>query len=63
LISSGSWLLVYTVELGINYPNGEVWRGVDIVEFENSRSRKMTSYVAAPFPALGWRSRCVEKIS
>jgi hypothetical protein len=53
---------VYTVETRINYPNGEVWRGVDIVEFTNGRISKMTGYFAAPFPAAEWRSRWVEKM-
>ncbi len=53
---------VYTVETRINYPSGEVWRGVDIMEFTNGRISKMTGYFAAPFPAAEWRSRWVEKM-
>jgi hypothetical protein len=53
---------VYTVETKVSYPNGEVWRGVDIIEFKNGKILKMTGYFAAPFPAQEWRSRWVEKM-
>jgi hypothetical protein len=53
---------VYTIETRINYPNGEVWSGVSIVQFHNGKVSKMTEYFAAPFPAAEWRSQWVEKI-
>src|SRR5947209_5487692 len=42
---------VYTVESRINYPSGEVWSGVSVVEFRNGKASKLTEYFAAPFPA------------
>ncbi len=52
----------YTVESRINYPNGEVWSGVSIVEFRDDKISRETQYFAAPFPAAEWRSQWVEKI-
>jgi SnoaL-like domain len=53
---------VYTVESRINYPNGEVWSGVTVMEFRNGKAAKLTEYFAAPFPAAEWRSTWVEHI-
>jgi ketosteroid isomerase-like protein len=53
---------VYTVETRIAYPNGEVWRGVTILQFRNGKASRLTEYFAAPFPPADWRSQWVEKI-
>lgn len=52
----------YTVESRINYPNGEIWSGVSILEFRDGKVSKATEYFAAPFPPAEWRSRWVEKM-
>lgn len=53
---------VYTIETLVNYPNGEVWHGVAIVQFRNGKAYRMTEYFAAPFPAAEWRAKWMEKI-
>jgi hypothetical protein len=52
----------YTVETQINYPNGEVWSGVAIIQMQNGKAIRMTEYFAAPFPPAEWRAAWVEKI-
>jgi ketosteroid isomerase-like protein len=53
---------VYTVETRINYPNGEVWSGVAIMQFRDGKAFRLTEYFGAPFPPAAWRARWVEKI-
>jgi hypothetical protein len=52
----------YTIETRINYPNGEVWCGVSIIQMHDGKAIRMTEYFAAPFPPADWRAPWVEKI-
>ena len=52
----------YTVETRINYPNGEVWSGVSLIQMQDGKAIRMTEYFAAPFPPAEWRAQWVEKI-
>ncbi len=52
----------YTIESYINYPNGERWHSVAIVQFRNGKVHWLTEYFAAPFPPAEWRAPWAEKI-
>ena len=51
----------YTIEGRVAYPNGEVWRFVDIAEFRDGKLVKLTEYFAQPFPAAEWRAQWVQR--
>ncbi len=53
----------YTIETKIEYPNGEVWSGVSIVQIRNGKAYRITEYFGAPFPSAEWRDQWVEKIN
>lgn len=51
----------YTIESYINYPNGERWHSVAIVQFRNGKVHRLTEYFAAPFPPAEWRAPWAER--
>ena len=51
----------YVVEGTVQYPNGETWNFVDIIELRRDRVFKVTEYFAAPFPPAEWRAPYVDR--
>ena len=45
----------------INYPNGENWHIVQLVELRGGRIAKLTTYFAAPFEPAAYRAKFVER--
>jgi hypothetical protein len=52
---------VYTYVATINYPNGQAWQLLSIVELRGGKIAKTTSWYAAPFEAPEWRAPFVER--
>ena len=50
-----------TSEVTLNY-GGQVYQGVSIFEFRDSKIVKETDYFAQPFEAPQWRARWVERM-
>lgn len=51
----------YVVDGTVQYPNGDTWHFVDLIELRHDRVVKVTEYFAAPFPPAEWRARWAEK--
>ena len=51
----------YVVEGTVQYPNGETWHFVDLMELRGDRVTKVTEYFAAPFPPAEWRAKWAVK--
>ncbi len=51
----------YTQEGTVQYPNGEMWHYVAILEIRDGKIWRETNYFAAPFEAPEWRTPWVER--
>lgn len=47
----------YVVEGTVQYPSGETWHFVDLIELSGDRVMKITEYFGAPFPPAEWRAK------
>jgi SnoaL-like protein len=52
---------VYTYVGIVQYPNGETWQVIAIIELRQGRVAKTTTWYAAPFDAPEWRASFVER--
>lgn len=51
----------FVVDGTVQYPNGDTWHFVDLIELRHDRVVKVTEYFAAPFPPADWRAKWTEK--
>ncbi len=51
----------YTYVAAVQYPSGETWQMIAIVELRNGKIARSTTWYAAPFPAPDWRAPFVER--
>jgi hypothetical protein len=58
IVGSGD---VWVIE-GVNDYGGDVWRFVDIIEFEAGSIARETRYYTQPFEAPEWRSKWAERM-
>lgn len=75
LIGDDQWVLTPTMTLvrmqgsgerftatgQINYPNGETWHLVQLIELRSGKIAKVTTYFAAPFEPAPYRAAYVER--
>ena len=52
----------FTATGQINYPSGEMWHVVQLIELHAGKIAKMTTYFAPPFEAAAYRAKFVEKM-
>jgi ketosteroid isomerase-like protein len=53
----------FTQEGLVQYPNGEIWHYVALVEIRDGLIWRETTYFAAPFPPAEWRAGWVNRIT
>ena len=53
----------YTYVATVQYPNGETWQMIVIVELRGGRIARQTTWYAAPFEAPEWRAPFVERFA
>jgi len=51
----------YTLESKVSYPDGSVWKAVDILHFRDGKVLQQTSYFAPILDPAEWRARWVER--
>ena len=51
----------YTYVGWVEYPNGETWQMIAIIELRAGKIARMTSWYPAPFEAPAWRAPYVER--
>jgi hypothetical protein len=49
------------METDLAYPDGSVYQGITVMEFEDGKLRREVDYFAQPFPAPQWRAQWVER--
>jgi ketosteroid isomerase-like protein len=52
----------FTATGEINYPNGETWQIVQLIELRGGKIAKITTYFAAPFEPAPYRAKFVERM-
>jgi len=53
----------FTATALINYPNGETWHIIQLIELRGGKIAKLTTYFAEPFEAPAWRAKWVERVA
>lgn len=53
---------LWIAETDLAYPDGSVWKAVNIFEFKDGKILKQTDYFGAPIAAPAWRARWVERM-
>ena len=51
----------FTATGQINYPNGDMWHLVQLIELRGGKVAKLTTYFAAPFEPAPYRAKFVER--
>ena len=51
----------YTAESTVTYPDGSVWKAVDMFHFRAGKIIQQTSYYAPTLEPAEWRARWVER--
>ena len=54
---------VYTVVGSANYPDGQTWQVMSLIELKSGKIVKTTELYGAPFEAPEWRAKWVERIT
>ena len=52
----------FTATALINYPNGETWHIIQLIELRGGKIAKIATYFAEPFEAPAWRAKWVERM-